>query len=1434
MALALVGGAFLSASLQVLFDRLASSEVLNFIRGQKLSDSLLSKLRIKLLIVDAVLNHAEVKQFTDPAVKEWLLHVKGTLYDAEDLLDEIATEALRCKMEADDHSQTGSAKVWNSISTWVKAPLANYRSSIESRVKEMIGKLEVLEKAIDKLGLKPGDGEKLPPRSPSTSLVDESCVFGRNEIKEEMMTRLLSDNVSTNKIDVISVVGMGGAGKTTLAQLLYNDAKVEELFDLKAWVCVSEEFLLVRVTKLILEGIGCATPSDMQTDNLDLLQLKLKGSLGDKKFLLVLDDVWEKGCSEWHRLRIPLLAAGKGSKVVVTTRSTKVAEVMQAVHPHYSLGELSADGCWSLFTKLAFENGDSTAFPQLASIGRKIVAKCQGLPLAVKALGSLLHSKVDKREWEKILESEIWGWQNLEILPSLILSYHDLPLHLKRCFAYCSIFPKDHEFNREKLILLWMAEGFLRDSQSNERMEEVGDLYFHELLSKSFFHRSATNESCFVMHDLIHDLAQYISGEFCVRLEDDKVQKITEKAHHLFHVKSAQSTVFKKFESLTEVKCLPTFGELDTMQLCFYALSKRVLHDILPKMRSLRVLSLRYYNIEDLPDSIGKLIYLRYLDLSYTLIKRLPDSVCYLYNLQTMILLGCNELKELPSRIGKLINLRHLNFSYHKLSEMPSHVGQLKSLQQLTKFIVGQKSGLRICELGELSDIRGTLDISNMENVACAKDALQANMKDKKHLDKLALNWSDEIADGVVQSGVIDHVLNNLQPHPNLKRFKITNYPGIIFPDWLGDPSFSNLLRLKLWDCENCSSLPPLGLLPSLQHLCISGMPGIERVGSEFYRGASSSNTIKTYFRSLQTLRFECMYKWEKWLRCGCRPGEFPRLQELYIIDCPKLTGKLPKQLRCLKKLEIDGCPQLLVASLKVPAISELRMRNFGKLRLKRPASGFTALQTSHIQISDVSPLKQLPFGPHHKLTITECDAVESLVENRILQTNLCYLKFLRCCFSRSLEKCDLSSTLQSLNISGCNKVEFLLPELLRCHLPFLQTLRIYSCTCESLSLSFSLAVFPSLTHLQIENLEGLEFLTISISEGDPASLNYLAIEGCPNLVYIELPALDSACYKISECLKLKLLAHTPSSLRKLELGDCPELLFRGLPSNLCELKIRNCNKLTPEVDWGLQRMASLTHLEIVGGCEDVESFPKDCLLPSGLTSLQIIKFPKLKSLDSKGLQRLTSLTTLYIGACPELQFFAEEWFQHFSSLVELNISGCDKLQSLTGSVFQHLTSLQRLHIRKCPEFQFLSGLQHLTSLQRLHIRMCPGFQFLSGLQHLTSLIELQILGCSGLQSLTELGLQSLASLKLLDVSDFPQLQSLTQAGLQHLTSLETLSIQDCPKLQYLTKERLPDSLCCLTVKNCPLLEQRCQFEKGQEWCYIAHIPQVQINGVLM
>ncbi|CBI24811.3 unnamed protein product, partial [Vitis vinifera] len=960
--------ALLSASLQALFDRLASPELMNFIRGQKLSHELLNKLKRKLLVVHKVLNDAEMKQFSDPLVKEWLFQVKDAVYHAEDLLDEIATEALRCEIEAADSQPGGIHQVCNKFSTRVKAPFSN--QSMESRVKEMIAKLEDIAQEKVELGLKEGDGERVSPKLPSSSLVEESF------------------------------------------------------------------FLLIGVTKSILGAIGCRPTSD---DSLDLLQRQLKDNLGNKKFLLVLDDIWDVKSLDWEswdRLRTPLLAAAQGSKIVVTSRSETVAKVMRAIHTH-QLGTLSPEDSWYLFTKLAFPNGDPCAYPQLEPIGREIVKKCQGLPLAVKALGSLLYSKPERREWEDILNSKTWHSQtDHEILPSLRLSYRHLSLPVKRCFAYCSIFPKDYEFHKEKLILLWMAEGLLHSGQSNRRMEEVGDSYFNELLAKSFFQKCIREEeSCFVMHDLIHDLAQHISQEFCIRLEDCKLQKISDKARHFLHFKS---------------------DEYPVVHYPFYQLSTRVLQNILPKFKSLRVLSLCEYYITDVPNSIHNLKQLRYLDLSATKIKRLPESICCLCYLQTMMLRNCQSLLELPSKMGKLINLRYLDVSEtDSLKEMPNDMDQLKSLQKLPNFTVGQKSGFGFGELWKLSEIRGRLEISKMENVVGVEDALQANMKDKKYLDELSLNWSRGISHDAIQ----DDILNRLTPHPNLEKLSIQHYPGLTFPDWLGDGSFSNLVSLQLSNCGNCSTLPPLGQLPCLEHIEISEMKGVVRVGSEFYGNSSSS--LHPSFPSLQTLSFEDMSNWEKWLCCG-------------------------------------DCLQLLVPTLNVHAARELQ-------------------------------LKRQTFG--------------------------------------------LPSTLKSLSISDCTKLDLLLPKLFRCHHPVLENLSI---------------------------------------NGE----------------------------------------------------DCPELLLHreGLPSNLRELAIVRCNQLTSQVDWDLQKLTSLTRFIIQGGCEGVELFSKECLLPSSLTYLSIYSLPNLKSLDNKGLQQLTSLLQLHIENCPELQFSTRSVLQRLISLKELRIYSCKSL----------------------------------------------------------------------------------------------------------------------------------------------------------------------------
>ena len=660
---------------------------------------------------------------------------------------------------------------------------------------------------------------------------------------------------------MIALVGMGGIGKTTLAQLVYKDRRVVDFFDLKAWVCVSEEFDIVRITKTNLKAI---TDKSSDDNDLNLLQCKLEERLSRKKFLLVFDDVWNENYNDLENLQLPFSAGLRGSKIVVTTRSGEVARVMRSVP--IDLGRLSPEDCWSLFAKHAFENGDSSPHPKLEEIGKEIVKKCKGLPLAAKTLGDALYSELRVREWENVLNSKVWDLPNDEILHALRLSYFFLPLHLKRCFAYCSIFPKDYEFEKENLSLLWMAEGFLTEGKT--KMEEIGDAYFYELLSRSFFQKSSMDKSYFVMHDLINDLAQLVSGKFCVQLKDGKINEIPEKLRHLSYFGSEHDN-FGRFETLNEVNGLRTFLPLHLRTLpqldkvsknkrpyinvhdVEFRLSNRVLNDLLPKTQYLRVLSLCFYQIHDLPDSIGNLKQLRYLDLTQTLIKRLPDSICSLYNLQTLILYNCLDLVELPKMMGKMISLRHLDTRHCKVEEMPSQMGQLKGLQKLSNYVVGKQSGTRIGELREISHISGSLIIQGLQNMVDSEDASEANLVGKLNLDELLLEWDP---DSDVEQNRADVVLNNLQPHSNLKRLTIYRYGGSRFPDWFEGPSILNMISLCLWKCKNVSSFPPLGQLPFLKHLYVYRSNEIEKVGAEFYGTGPC-------FLSLKALSFERMPK---------------------------------------------------------------------------------------------------------------------------------------------------------------------------------------------------------------------------------------------------------------------------------------------------------------------------------------------------------------------------------------------------------------------------------------------------------------------------------------------------------------------------------------------------------------------------------------------
>ncbi|KAL3325178.1 hypothetical protein AABB24_039111 [Solanum stoloniferum] len=482
------------------------------------------------------------------------------------------------------------------------------------------------------------------------------------------------------------------------------------------------------------------------------------------------------------------------------------------------------------------------------------------------------------------------------ILPALMLSYNDLPAHLKQCFAYCAIYPKDYLFCKDQVIHLWIANGLVQQFHS-------GNQYFLELRSRSLFEMvsesSEWNSEKFLMHDLVNDLAQIASSNLCIRLEDNKGSHMLEQCRHMSY-SIGEGGDFEKLKSLFKSEKLRTLLPINIQLHYHIKLSKRVLHNILPRLTSLRALSLSHFEIVELPyDLFIELKLLRFLDISRTQIIRLPDSICVLFYLETLLLSSCIYLEELPLHMEKLINLSHLDISNTCLLKMPLHLIKLKSLQVLVgaKFLLG---GLRMEDLGEAQNLYGSLSVLELQNVVDRREAVKAKMREKNHVDRLSLEWSE--SSSADNSQTERDILDELRPHKNIKEVEITGYRGTTFPNWLADPLFLKLVKLSLSYCKDCYSLPALGKLPSLKILSIKGIHGITEVREEFYGSLSS----KKPFNCLEKLEFEDMAGWKQWHVLGI--GEFPTLQNLLINNCPEVRLETPIQLSSLKSFEVSGC----------------------------------------------------------------------------------------------------------------------------------------------------------------------------------------------------------------------------------------------------------------------------------------------------------------------------------------------------------------------------------------------------------------------------------------------------------------------------------------------------------------------------------------------
>ncbi|XP_057441685.1 putative disease resistance protein RGA1 [Lotus japonicus] len=927
------------------------------------------KLSNTLELIKAVVEDAEEKQTTNKPVKVWLHQLKDAVYVLDDILDECSIKSLRLK----------------GLSS-LKLKSIKFRYEIGNKLKEISKRFDEIADQKNKYVLQEGVRERstdVAEWRQTSSIIPQAKLYGREDDKRKIMEFLLSQARESDFLSIYPIVGLGGMGKTTLAQMVYNDDQVTSNFNIKVWICVSENFSVQRILCSIIESI---TEEKYDCLNSDVTERKVQKLLQSKRYFLVLDDVWSKteemefGLTQdkWNKLKCVLSCASKGASILVSTRDMKVAAIMGTCQAHHLCG-LSEDECWMLFKQYAFGT-EKEERAELVPIGKEIVKKCRGSPLAAQALGGLLFSRSEKKEWLEVMESGLWNLEDTEIM-------------------------------KEDLIHLWMANGFI-SSRANLEVEDVGNMIWNELYQKSFFQDMRlvdySSHIYFKMHDLVHDLAQSIMEKECMVLGNANITDLPTSTHHVgcgsgWDVLSLHKRAFEKVESLR------TFYELKNNSKQEVSATSHF-----PTHRSLRVLRTSSFDLS----SPKSLIHLRYLELFDLEMETLPDSIYSLRKLEILKLNNLNKLVCLPKGLTCLQDLRHLVIEgCDSLSCMFPNIGKLSRLRTLSKYIVSSEIGHSLSELHDLK-LRGNLCIEGLENVDSLSEAQEANLMGKRDLYKLELVWNRETHSKPYATNP-ELVLNALQPHSNLKNLKIVYYAGLQFPTWM--EMLTNLVSLDLYGCKMCVRLPSLGKLPYLRRIYIREMGDVQYMDDD----ESDDGVEVKAFPSLETLSLSGCSKLERLLKVE-RGENFPCLSYLIINKCPKL--ELPSCcIPSLKSLNLFDYTNELLRSLSgFNGLTSLWLSRGDVDLTSFPVGTLTSLQT--LGISGFEVLKELPneffknLNKMEYLSIGNCRKLESLPE----------------------QGWEGLRSLRTLDIWGCGELKSL-PDGVR-HLTSLQVLSIGNC----------------------------------------------------------------------------------------------------------------------------------------------------------------------------------------------------------------------------------------------------------------------------------------------------------------------------------------------------------------------------------------------------
>lgn len=980
--------------------------------------------------------------------------------------------------------------------------------------------------------------------------------------------------------------------------------------------------------------------------NLDPLQCKLRGLLQNKKFLLVLDDVWfeESGTEmEWEQLLRPLVCEQTGSKVLVTSRSNILPASLYC-NKIVPLENMEDAEFLALFKNHAFsgaEVGEHSLRQKLEEIAEKLGTRLGRSPLAAKTVGLQLSRKKDITSWKDALKKD-----NLsDPTKALLWSYDKLDPHLQRCFLYCSLYPKGYRYEIRELVHLWIAEGFIDSCNENKRVEDIGRDCFSEMVSVSFFQQVPKRDprTFYVMHDLIHDLAESLSKEHCFRLEDDKVEAVPRTVRHL---SVRVESMIQHKQSICELPQLRTIICIDPVIDDISDVFNQILRN-----SKLRVLYLSFYNSSKLPESIDELKHLRYLNIIDTSISELPSSLCTLYHLQ--FLKFSIRVKSLPDKLCNLNKLWYLERHGSWIDDDPfnsavpqvPNIGKLTLLQQLFNFSVEKQKGYELRQLRDMNELGGCLNVTNLENVTAKDEAIESNLHRKTHLESLHLGWiyMDDIN---VEDSLHLEILECLMPPPRLKGLTIQGYRSAKYPGWfLQDSYFENLETFKLVNCTALERLP---------------------TNVELFRNCCS----------------------------------------LHLKDMPNLKT-LPCLPAGLKMLSITNCPLLIFVSSDEPEQHDQWENIMNREQLVSNLSLISGKsfvsKTSDIIASEFSSLEQLMALMDEDMprvenirSITERE--EFVIEDGINAWIYCHMERMGLIYGRSIGRPLVPpSELHELTLSSCSITDGALAVCLN-GLTLLRTL----CLTQIMTLTTlpSQEVLQHLTNLKYLDIKSCWCLKSLGGLRAATSLLEVRLFSCPSLNLArgadEMP-LSLAKLKIFWCtVGANFLSTGLPHLRELYIFSCRSSasLSIGHLSSLVSLSLCSLPDLCI-----VEGLSSLQLHEL--NLQVVPKLNAKCIAQFRVQKWLLVSSPVILDhmLSAKG---FIVPEVLYLFNCKKSSVSFEE-SANFSSLRDLTLAQCE-MRSLPGNL-KCLTSLTRLGIMDCPNISSLPDLP--SSLQHIFVWGC-------------------------------------------------------------------------------------------------------------------------------